>query len=60
METFEKMKALLEQCQSDVEKFFNKGNDSAGKRARQAMQDLKKLAQDLRIEIQQLKNTKED
>ena len=60
METFEKIKALLEATQSDVEKFFSKGNSSAGTRVRQAMQELKKLAQDLRIEVQQSKNTPKD
>lgn len=57
METFEKIKALLEQTQSDVEKFFSKGNSSAGTRVRQAMQELKKLAQELRAEVQEAKNT---
>ena len=56
METFEKIKALLESLQPDVDKFFSKGNSSAGTRVRQAMQDLKKLAQDLRIEVQESKN----
>jgi hypothetical protein len=56
METFEKIKALLESVQPDVDKFFSKGNSSAGTRVRQAMQDLKKLAQDLRIEVQESKN----
>lgn len=57
METYEKIKALLEQTQSDVEKFFSKGNSSAGTRVRQAMQELKKLAQELRAEVQEKKNT---
>ena len=56
METLEKIKALLESVQPDVDKFFSKGNSSAGTRVRQAMQDLKKLAQDLRIEVQESKN----
>ena len=56
METFEKIKSLLESLQPDVDKFFSKGNSSAGTRVRQAMQDLKKLAQDLRIEVQESKN----
>ena len=56
METYEKIKALLEQTQSDVEKFFSKGNSSAGTRVRQAMQELKKLAQELRAEVQDKKN----
>jgi len=58
MEKFEQIKALIEQTQGDVEKFFNKGNGTAGTRVRQAMQELKKLAQDLRIEVQDAKNNK--
>jgi DNA anti-recombination protein RmuC len=56
MEKFEQMKALLEQTQGDLEKFFNKGNSTAGTRVRKAMQELKDLAQDLRKEIQETKN----
>jgi len=56
MEKFEQIKALLEGVQGDIEKFYGKGNSSAGTRVRQAMQDLKKLAQDLRVEVQDKKN----
>jgi hypothetical protein len=58
MEKFEQIKTLIESTQGDAEKFFNKGNDSAGKRIRQAMQELKKLAQELRLEVQETKNKK--
>jgi hypothetical protein len=58
MEKFEQIKALIESAQGDVDKFAEKGNSSAGTRVRQAMQELKKLAQDLRIEIQDAKNKK--
>ena len=55
MEKFEQIKSLLEGVQGDVEKFYSKGNSSAGTRVRQAMQELKKLAHDLRIDIQEIK-----
>lgn len=58
MEKFEQIKALIEQTQGDVEKFFDKGNGTAGTRVRQAMQELKKLAQELRVEVQETKNNK--
>lgn len=58
METFEKMQALLEQIKPDVQKVFDKGNGSAGTRVRQTMQELKNLAQQLRIEIQEVKKQK--
>ena len=55
MEKFEQIKSLIESTQNDVEKFYGKNNSSAGTRVRQAMQELKKLAQDLRIDIQEKK-----
>ena len=39
----------------DVSKFFERGNNSAGTRVRKAMQELKKLAQELREEVQEAK-----
>lgn len=55
MEKFEQIKTLIEQTQKDVDKFSTKGNNSAGTRIRQAMQELKKLAQEVRIEVQEKK-----
>ncbi len=56
MEKFEQIKALIEQTQGDVEKFSAKGNSTTGTRVRKAMQELKNLAQELRVEIQEAKN----
>ena len=39
----------------DVEK-CGQGNKSAGTRIRQAMQEIKSIAQDVRVEIQAIKN----
>lgn len=50
METLEKIKLLTEELSTDVAK-FNKGNKSAGTRARKQAQELKSLLQELRIEI---------
>jgi hypothetical protein len=58
MEKFEQIKTLIEQTQGDIDKFFSKNNSSAGTRVRQAMQELKKLAQDVRLEVQEAKNKK--
>lgn len=57
METFEKMEALLEQIRPDVVKVFDKGNSSAGTRVRKAMQELKELAQQVREEVQEARNS---
>jgi hypothetical protein len=55
MEKFEELVALLEQTRADADKFFDKGNAAAGTRVRVAMQKLKAVAQDLRVEIQEAK-----
>ena len=36
---------------------FERGNKSAGTRARKSLQNIKKIAQDLRVEIQENKKT---
>lgn len=55
MERFEELVALLDETRADAEKFFTKGNAAAGTRVRVAMQKVKQLAQDLRIEVQDAK-----
>ena len=52
MKTYNEIVALLEAAREDVDKFFVKGNKSAGTRVRKHMQDLKALAQQLRTEVQ--------
>jgi hypothetical protein len=56
MKTYNEIVALIEAAKEDVEKFFVKGNKSAGTRVRKHMQDLKALAQQLRTEVQEAKN----
>jgi hypothetical protein len=56
MQTFEAIKSLVETVETDYVKFSVKGNMSAGTRVRQSLQELKKLAQQLRLEIQEEKN----
>ena len=55
MITIENLQETLTSIVSDVEK-FNNGNKSAGTRIRKAMQTLKGQAQDLRKEVQEIKN----
>lgn len=40
----------------DFEKFFVKGNKTAGTRMRKVMQELKKLAQEVRDDVQEYKS----
>ena len=56
MSRIDEVKALMASLEDDMEKFYNKGNKAAGTRARKTLQDLKKLAQDIRTEIQDMKN----
>jgi len=52
---FDELQNAINSCQSDVSKFID-GNNSAGTRVRKAMQTVKSLAQDIRLEVQDQKN----
>jgi len=52
---FDDLQDAINDCQSDVTKFVD-GNNSAGTRIRKAMQAVKSLAQEVRIEVQDQKN----
>lgn len=58
MENYAKLVELVENMKSDVEAFYTKGNKSAGTRVRSACQEIKRISQDLRINVQENKNTK--
>lgn len=47
----------MDAVSKDSTKFFEKGNKAAGTRARKNLQELKKLAQELRVAIQDTKAT---
>jgi len=53
------IEALLKEVETlkgEYEK-FERGNKAAGTRARKCLQEIKKIAQDLRTKIQEAKNT---
>jgi len=52
---FDELQDAINDCQSDVTKFVE-GNNSAGTRIRKAMQTIKSLAQNIRVEVQEQKN----
>ena len=54
--TFDQLQDAINDCQSDVTKFVE-GNNSAGTRVRKAMQAVKQLAQEVRVEVQDQKNS---
>jgi len=51
MEKFNEMKELVASLEEDAAKFFNKDNKSAGVRLRKGLQDIKALAQQIRVEV---------
>ena len=53
--TFDELQNAINDCQADVTKFVE-GNNSAGTRVRKAMQTVKSLAQNVRVEVQDQKN----
>ena len=42
MSRFAEVKSLVDSLEGDMDKFYNKGNKTAGTRARKTLQDLKK------------------
>jgi hypothetical protein len=52
---FDELQNVINDCQSDVTKFIE-GNNSAGTRVRKAMQAVKQMAQNIRVEVQDQKN----
>ena len=53
---YDKLQDIINDTQNDVTKFVD-GNNSAGTRVRKAMQAVKSLAQEVRVEVQDQKNT---
>ena len=52
---YDELQDVINDCQTDVTKFVE-GNNSAGTRVRKAMQAVKSLAQEVRVEVQDQKN----
>lgn len=57
MKKFTDVKELIASLEADADKFYTKGNNAAGTRLRKGMQELKNLAQAIRLEVQESKNT---
>lgn len=57
MKRAEELKALIADLEDEMVKFYEKGNKAAGTRARKILQDLKTLSQEIRLEIQDIKNS---
>ena len=55
MNRLEELKNYINGLEADFSKFYEKENHAAGTRVRKAMQGLKKLANDIRAEVQEKK-----
>lgn len=53
---YAELQALVASMAADFQKFYQDGNKAAGTRVRNAMQELKTLAQTIRTEVQAIKN----
>jgi hypothetical protein len=55
MSKYDYLKNILAGMEPDIIKFYEKGNHAAGTRIRKQLQDLKRAANDMRVEIQNVK-----
>lgn len=58
MEKFEQLKQLILSVEKDAEKFYKSDNKTAGTRLRIEMQKAKVLAQEIRMEVSEIKSKK--
>ena len=56
MNRFAEVRDLVMSLEGDFAKFYDKNNKAAGTRVRKGMQELKNLAQEVRMEVQNMKN----
>lgn len=59
MNRIEQLQSMVADLEADMDKFYEKGNKAAGTRARKQLQELKNVAQEVRLEIQDKKNSGE-
>ncbi|MEM1042042.1 MAG: histone H1 [Bacteroidota bacterium] len=57
MARFDDLKEYVDSMERDFTQFYDKGNKAAGTRVRKGMQELKKMAQDIRVEVQDKKSS---
>jgi hypothetical protein len=55
MNRLEELKQLVETFEEDYTKFVEKGNKTAGTRARKSLQEIRNFAKDVRMEISEAK-----
>ena len=58
MEKLQQIKEILDGMQKDIEKFYDKGQNAAGTRIRKELNSIRKLAAEMRKEIQDVRNNR--
>ena len=58
MNRYQEVLELVQSLEDDFQKFYDKEVQAAGTRIRKGMQELKNLAQEVRMEVQEKKNTR--
>lgn len=53
MEKFNSLHEILKSMETDIEKFYQKGQNAAGTRLRKSLNDLRKKAAEIRKDIQE-------
>lgn len=56
MEKINEIRSMLDAMGKDLEKFYAKGQNSAGTRLRKALNDVRKKCQEMRNEIQTIRS----
>ena len=56
MEKINEIRAMLDAMGKDLEKFYSKGQNSAGTRLRKALNEVRKKCQEMRNEIQGIRS----
>jgi archaellum component FlaC len=56
MKKFEELKDLVASAENDAKAFYDKGNKAAGTRLRNALQQIKVAATDIRKEVTEIKS----
>ena len=56
MDKIEKLEQLTVTAKDEAEKFYKKGNKSAGTRLRKTLMEIKKLSHEIRADVTETKN----
>ena len=57
MNKYKEIQNTVSSMETDFIKFYKDGNKAAGTRIRKALLEVKRLAQQVRVEVQELKNS---